>query len=210
MLLEPFATKILLQSSGCMNTKGMNLLFSLMIESLPVEGAFAELGSFLGTTAAFMQMVLDHYKSDKELLIYDSFQGLPAKRPEDESPLGVGFQKGSMTSTPEQIIEEFKRNKLKTPKIIKGFFRDTLHTLPDKLSFVHFDGDFYESTVDCLKYVYPRLSRGGILALHDYGAMKEVPLPGVKKACDEFFADKPEEVFPGWVADNSHGVVRKL
>jgi O-methyltransferase len=210
VLLEPFATMIFLQSSGCMNQKGMYLLLTLMIESLSVEGAFAELGTFEGTTAAFMQMVLDYHNSDKELFLYDSFEGLPAKRPEDMHPLGVGFQQGSMKTSLDKVIAEFNRHKLKLPKITKGFFKDTLHTLPDKLSFVHFDGDFYDSTIDCLKYVYPRLSRGGIIALHDYGAMVDVPLPGVKKACDEFFADKPESVVPGWHADNCHGVVRKL
>ena len=193
-----------------MHRRHIHLLFTLMIETMPVEGAFIELGIYEGQTAAFMQMVLDYHNSDKELILYDSFEGLPAKRPEDSSPLGDGFQQGCMKSTPEIVIAEFQKNKLKTPKMIKGFFKDTLHTLPDRLSFVHFDGDFYDSTVDCLKYVYPRLSRGGIIALHDYGWDDVVPLPGVKKACDEFFADKPEKVVPAWQGPNCHGILRKL
>ena len=61
--------------------------------------------------------------------------------------------------------------------------------LDKKFSFVHLDVDIYTSTLEALKFFYPRINRGGAILSHDYpGAV------GVKKAFDEFFEDKPEIV----------------
>jgi hypothetical protein len=56
-------------------------------------------------------------------------------------------------------------------------------------AFAHFDVDLYEGTVGCLEYFYPRMVRGGILLSHDYDWAS-----GVRKAFDDFFADKPERI----------------
>ena len=47
----------------------------------------------------------------------------------------------------------------------------------------------YEGTLDCLRFFYPRMVAGGVIISHDYSI-----LTGVKRAFDEFFADKPEGV----------------
>ena len=44
------------------------------------------------------------------------------------------------------------------------------------------DTDFYESTKIELETLYPRLSKGGILIIDDYGHFK-----GCRKAVDEYF-----------------------
>jgi hypothetical protein len=45
---------------------------------------------------------------------------------------------------------------------VKGWFRDTipLNTI-EKISILRLDGDMYESTIDVLDYLYPKLSIGG-------------------------------------------------
>ena len=52
---------------------------------------------------------------------------------------------------------------------------------------LHLDVDIYDSTLNSLKFFYPRMSRGGCIISHDYPSSE-----GVKKAFDEFFEDKPE------------------
>jgi len=42
---------------------------------------------------------------------------------------------------------------------------------------------------DSLAFVWPRLSRGGMIVFDDYG---NPMCPGARKAIDTFFADKPE------------------
>lgn len=59
-----------------------------------------------------------------------------------------------------------------------------------KFCFVHLDVDLYKSTKDCLEFFYPRMVRGGIILTHDYNYV----FKGVKKAYNEFFANKPEAV----------------
>ena len=46
-----------------------------------------------------------------------------------------------------------------------------------------------ESTIEALKFFYPRMSPGGVILCHDY-----LSAAGVDKAYAEFFADKVEPV----------------
>ena len=45
------------------------------------------------------------------------------------------------------------------------------------------DVDFYRTTLEGLRYFWPRLEKGGYLLLHDWGSPK---LPGVAKALQDF------------------------
>jgi hypothetical protein len=70
----------------------------------------------------------------------------------------------------------------------QGFFPDSAAGLEDlRFSFVHLDVDIYRSTLSCLEWFYPRMNRGAMLVSHDYPVAE-----GVRKAFDEFLADKPE------------------
>jgi O-methyltransferase len=66
-----------------------------------------------------------------------------------------------------------------------------------------------------LKYVYPKLARGAVCLVDDYCDPAVNPggwnrLPGVKKACDEFLADKAERIEFLYSGDYSHGYFRKM
>ena len=54
--------------------------------------------------------------------------------------------------------------------------------LPDQISLLRLDTDFYESTKIELEILYPKLSSGGVLIIDDYGHWK-----GSRKAVDEYF-----------------------
>ena len=86
--------------------------------------------------------------------------------------------------------------------------------MPKKISFAHLDGDFYSSILESLIYVYPNLSKGAIVIIDDYCDPKihdvNNILPGVKKACDEFFEDKKEKVGVLLAGGETHGYFRKL
>ena len=76
----------------------------------------------------------------------------------------------------------------KTPGML--FEITTLEALTNRIfSFVHLDVDTYESTRDALQFFYPRMSPGGFLISHDY-----LNATGVRRAFDEYFADKPEPI----------------
>jgi len=51
-----------------------------------------------------------------------------------------------------------------------GFIPDTFVGLEvSKLAFAHIDVDLYQSVIDSVAWVYPRLVPGGILVFDDYG-----------------------------------------
>ncbi len=123
-------------------------------------------------------------KLKKRLWIYDSFEGLPEKSKDDESVLGVDFKGGELTVTKREVKERFLRAGLPVPVITKAWFSDlTSDDLPPVISFSFLDGDFYESIRDSVRLVAPKMSKGGVMVIHDYS---NPALPGVKKAVDEW------------------------
>ena len=55
---------------------------------------------------------------------------------------------------------------------------------PETISILRLDTDWYESTRHELIHLFPRLVKGGVIIIDDYGFWK-----GAKKAVDEYFAE---------------------
>ena len=183
-----------------------------------VPGDFVELGCHAGQSAVLFQKVIEHYDKSRTLHVYDSFEGIPELQPEDGN---TGFSKGRMATAQEVLHSNFSRVGLKTPVVHQGWFEDTLpNQLPERIAFAHLDGDLYESIRISLEYVYPKLTKGAICLIDDYSdpAVFETfdLFPGVKKACDEFFLDKSEQVavlyggYSSKLGYGSHGYFKKL
>jgi hypothetical protein len=68
--------------------------------------------------------------------------------------------------------------------IVEGFVEQTLPvtSLPE-LALLHLDTDFYESTRVEFELLYPKLTRGGVLIVDDYGYFQ-----GSRRATDEYLA----------------------
>lgn len=57
-------------------------------------------------------------------------------------------------------------------EFLAGWFKDTLPSAPiDQLAVIRLDGDLYESTMDALCALYPKLSVGGWLIVDDYNCI---------------------------------------
>lgn len=157
-----------------------------------VAGDIVEFGCYIGTTSLFVRRLLDAYGSNKAFHAYDSFEGLPAKSPQDASAAGIDFQAGELSASRKQLLHEFQKAHIKPPIIHKAWF-DELSTkdVPDKIAFAFLDGDFYDSILDSLRLVWPRMQLGGVITVDDYG---REALPGVEKAVHDFFQGQPPEV----------------
>ena len=59
--------------------------------------------------------------------------------------------------------------------------------LPERISVLRLDTDWYESTRAELEVLYPRLQVGGVIIVDDYGYWG-----GAKKAVDEYFTKHPK------------------
>ena len=157
-----------------------------------IDGAVVEFGCYEGTTSLFIAQHLVNAGNKRSFHVYDSFQGLPAKEPEDGS--SDQFLTGSCSVEQFRFEANFRRNNLPTPVIHAGWFKDlTPADLPEQIAFAFLDGDFYSSIFQSLSLVYPRLTDQARVLIHDYGYEK---LPGVEKACADFLAPKKMHVTP--------------
>ena len=56
-------------------------------------------------------------------------------------------------------------------RFLVGWFKDTLPTAPvEQLSLMRLDGDMYESTIQAIEPLYPKLSPGGFCIIDDFGS----------------------------------------
>jgi O-methyltransferase len=155
-----------------------------------VEGDVVEFGCHVGATSLFLQRMLKG--ADKVLHVYDSFQGLPPKTTQDESPLGTQYKAGELVATKPQFIKNFKQAGLQLPVIHKAWFNDLMPTdLPSKICFSYLDGDFYESIRQSFELIWPKLVAGAVVVVDDY---THQGLPGAKKAVDQWLASHPCEL----------------
>lgn len=146
-----------------------------------VPGDIAEVGVYRGGSAK----IICAAKGDRALHLFDTFEGLPKVDEIDEVwPFYEGKFAASFGEVKEYLAGETN------VFFYKGIFPETAGPVADKrFSLVNLDVDTYESTKQCLAFFYQRMNLGGVIISHDY-----LTAPGVMKAFDEFFADKPEPV----------------
>ena len=170
------------------------ILLHLLEEILErkISGDVVEFGCYRGDTSVLIKRLLEKQNSDKILWLYDSFEGLPQKSREDSSVAGDQFKAGELLVTKREVIEKFKRNGLKLPKIRKGFFENLNPEtdVPEKISFAFLDGDLYQSIKTSLKLVENRIEKNGIIVVHDYNNPE---LPGSSRAVDEWLRSHPNK-----------------
>jgi hypothetical protein len=156
-------------------------IFMLVRKTEKINGDIAEVGVYRGGSAK----LICEAKRNKALHLFDTFEGLPNLSNVDDSKQ---FHKGEYSAT----FEDAKKSLKGYPNVYfyKGLFPFTADPIKDKrFSFVHFDVDLYEPTLNCLKFFYQRMNKGGIIISHNY-----IDTPGVKKSFDDFFKNKPEPI----------------
>jgi len=143
---------------------------------------FIETGVWRGGACIFAKALFEVYQQERKVWVADSFAGLPKPNtelyPEDEGDDLFSIEQ--LRVSEDQVRENFERFGLLDDRVefLKGWFKDTLPKAPiEQLCVVRLDGDMYESTMDGLKHLYPKLSAGGFLIVDDYGV-----IPACKKA----------------------------
>jgi len=186
--------------------KGLHIYY-LLQRALKAKGAVVEFGCYRGYSALLMAK-----SCDREIHVYDSFEGLPEKGEQDVALDEATMRKcdrldnkrvgkGWFASKESELHDLFASYEVTRPVVHKGWFEELDHTdIPEKIAFAHIDGDFYSSTLAALKLVYPRLSSGGIIVIDDYCDPtiheRQNQFPGVKRACDDFFCEETVTVLP--------------
>lgn len=140
-----------------------------------IPGDCIETGVWRGGATILMRAILKAYNdTSRKVWVADSFAGLPPPNPE-KYPADEGLNLNEyveLAVSLDQVKENFSRYGLLDDQVIfiEGLFSNTLPTAPiDNLALLRLDGDLYESTMDALVNLYPKLSIGGFVIIDDYG-----------------------------------------
>lgn len=164
-----------------------------------IPGAIVECGVWKGGAVMASLLTLKRLSvTSRDVYLYDTFEGMPCPGEDDKrcdgEALSVGFaerqvDEDSSTWCRAEYGEVHKNvNSCEYPEqriqYIKGKVEQTMPgTLPDQISVLRLDTDWYESTKHELEHLYPLLSPGGVLIIDDYGHWE-----GARQAVDEYFA----------------------
>ena len=179
------------------------VIHALEVIENQIEGDFVEFGCYVGESSKYLRKTLDETNSNKDLYVYDSFEGLPPLSKHEE---GMGWRPGTLNTTEDVLIKNFRDNGLKPPYTCKGWFKDVPdYRIPDKICFAFLDGDFYDSIYDSLTKIYDKVQEGGYILFHDY---ERNDLPGVRAAIEDFLRERGEE-YNVYTACEQVGVLKK-
>ena len=161
-----------------------------------VPGDLVECGVWRGGSSMAIALTLLRLGAgERRLWLYDTFGRMPEPGRHDrdyagravsgheesmlgESGLSLSDVQAAMRSTsyPEERIS-----------YVAGRIEDTIPaSVPAEIALLRLDTDWYESTRHELEHLYPRLVRGGVLIIDDYGHYA-----GAREAVDEYFAGRP-------------------
>ncbi|MEM9944343.1 MAG: TylF/MycF/NovP-related O-methyltransferase [Planctomycetota bacterium] len=169
-----------------------------------IPGDIVECGVWRGGSMMVVAKCLAASQQFRTIHLYDTFEGMSEPTKEDKDYSG-GTAVQQLDADPTKSgniwayspIEEVKNNltSVNYPNeqlhFIKGKVEETIPgTIPDQISLLRLDTDWYESTYHELVHLFPRLVPGGVLIIDDYGHWQ-----GAKKAVDQYFEEQKLKLF---------------
>jgi hypothetical protein len=182
---------------SCDTTRIGKLLahYELFQMTRDVPGAIVECGVFKGASLARFAALRDLFGNpfSKNLVAFDSFGRFPdtgfAPDVENRARFVAEAGEESISIGQMQQVLEHKH----CDRFVELIAGDICNTVPQyardhpelKISLLNLDTDIYEPAVVILEHLYPRLERGGVLILDNYGTFA-----GETKAVDDYFQGK--------------------
>jgi O-methyltransferase len=171
-----------------------------------IPGSIVECGVWKGGSVMAILHTLNNLSvSDRNVYLYDTFEGMSEPTELDKTYRGESASKAFKKKNEvwDKIecyssIEEVKKNLFSVGyneekiQFKKGKVEDTISkdNLPNEISLLRLDTDWYESTKHELEFLFPKLVKGGVLIIDDYGHWE-----GCKRAVDEYFKEKNIKIF---------------
>ena len=152
-----------------------------------VPGCVVECGVWRGGMSAGLADLLG---PEREYFLFDSFEGLPPAKTID-GPAALRWQVNiespvyydNCRAAADDARSAMSRSAAARFSLLKGWFHETLPRFcpPEPIALLRLDADWYESTLICLKHLYPHLAPGGVVIIDDYE-----PWDGCARAVHEF------------------------
>lgn len=170
----------------CLHIPQLDNLESCMLNVLAddIPGDFIEAGVYKGGAIIFMLGLLRSLEvHDRMVWAADSFEGIPVSSRAPHIDDVVDNWKDRWVAGLDEVKLNISRYDLLDDhvKFVQGYFVDTLPRIQtDKFAIVRLDGDSYESTMDALRALYPKISSRGYLIIDDWH------LPGCRQAVFDY------------------------
>lgn len=137
-----------------------------------IAGDYVECGVWRGGMSAAIAEV----GIDRKFHLFDSFEGLPAAKEIDgkEALAWQGDSTGenffdNCKAEESYVIRAMAMAKHTNYQLYKGWFQNTLNSFSgDSIAILRLDGDWYDSIMECLVHLYPKVATGGLILLDDY------------------------------------------
>ncbi len=162
-----------------------------------VPGGIVECGVWKGgSMMAVARTLVRLGDPGRELYLFDTFEGMTAPTEKDIAITGESaaqLMAREDRRDPRSVwcvspLEEVRQAVLGTGydaakvHFVKGRVEDTLPgRAPERIALLRLDTDWYESTRHEMEHLFPRLARGGVLIVDDYGHWG-----GARQAVDEY------------------------
>jgi len=161
-----------------------------------IDGAVVECGVWKGGSMAAVARTLVRLNDlDRDLYLFDTFEGMSAPTDEDVDFSGARasdilcqdpafYCDDAPLESVKALLSQtgYPMNKI---HFVKGKVEDTLpEQAPSVISLLRLDTDWYASTKHELSHLFPILASRGVIVIDDYGHWK-----GSQQACDEYFEE---------------------
>ena len=186
-----------------------------------IAGDLVECGVWKGGSCMMMALtLLSRGETGRNIYLYDTFRGMcePGKY---DYTVHDGRSGRSRWTVAERDgynklyyapLNEVKANLYSTgyPRehliFVEGKVEDTIpRVVPEAISLLRLDTDWYESTRHEMVHLYPLLAPGGVLLLDDYGYWA-----GSRRAVDEYFREIGEPVLLNRIDANGRIGIRQI
>lgn len=170
-----------------------------------IGGDFVECGVWKGGNTMMVALTLMKLKNyERKIYLYDTFEGMSKPTDKDISYKNEiakiewsQSQNDNYNDWCYSSIDEVKSNVYSTnyPEdkliFVKGKVEDMIpKVIPEKISVLRLDTDWYESTYHELVHLYPLLSQNGFLIIDDYGYWQ-----GAREAVEKYFKENSIKIF---------------
>jgi hypothetical protein len=171
-----------------------------------IAGAIVECGVWRGgSMMAIAQTLMTRNQADRDLYLFDTFEGMTEPGADDRRPDGdpaarifaeTRLSDGIGSDWCRASLNEVQSNLLRTGypydllHFVKGKVEETIpQSAPAAIAILRLDTDWYDSTRHELEHLMPRLTQGGVLIIDDYGDWA-----GARKATDDYLTRTREKI----------------
>lgn len=194
--------KVTNQDENLLHKARSYVLLQYLVQSFKLINIYnkinvVECGVYKGLSSYQMlnSIKIQGYDNNISYHIFDSFEGLSRRESNDienellpEKSLSnmlIDNEEGILACPLQQVKDNLKS--FQNVNYYKGWIPDKFGEVENlQFSFVHIDLDLYQPIIDSLRFFYPRMIKGGIIIIDDYGFLD---WPGAKKATEEFMQE---------------------